>query len=104
MGAPYIEWLTNQPRLRSALTAIMAAVVGVIANLFMWFLLNILFADIDIQRYGPMSILMPDVATVNLTIIAIVSICGVLTFWRHVGLLTILAASGTLGLIFGGQS
>ena len=102
MGAPYIEWLTSQPRLRGALTAIMAAVVGVIANLFIWFVLNILFADINAQRYGPISILVPDAATVNLTIIAIVFICGVLTFWRHSGLLTILAASGILGLILDG--
>ena len=103
IGAPYIEWLTNQPRLRGALTAIMAAVVGVIANLFVWFLLNILFADINTQRFGPLSILVPDVATVNLTIIAIVATCSVLTFWRHPRLFTILAVSGALGLIFDGR-
>ena len=102
VGAPYIEWLTNQPRLRGALAAIMAAVVGVIANLFIWFVLNILFAEIATEQYGPISILMPDVTTINLTIIAIAVICGVLTFWRHAGLFTILASAGLLGLIFGG--
>ena len=102
VGAPYIEWLTSQPRLRSALAAIMAAVVGVIGNLFVWFLLNILFADIAAQQYGPISVLTPDVTTINLTIIAIVAICGGLTLWRHAGLFTILATSGALGLIFGG--
>ena len=102
IGAPYLDWLTNQPRLRGALTAIMSAVVGVIANLFTWFVLNILFADINAERYGPMSILVPDVATINLTIISIVAVCGVLTFWRHAGLFTILTASGILGLIFDG--
>ena len=102
VGAPYIEWLTNQPRLRGALAAIMAAVIGVIANLFIWFVLNILFAEIATEQYGPISILMPDVTTINLTIIAIAVICGVLTFWRHAGLFTILASAGLLGLIFGG--
>ena len=102
VGAPYIEWLTNQPRLRGALAAIMAAVVGVIANLFIWFVLNILFAEIATEPYGPISILMPDVTTINLTIIAIAVICGVLTFWRHAGLFTILASASLLGLIFGG--
>ncbi len=102
MGAPYIEWLTNQPRLRGALAAIMAAVVGVIANLFIWFVLNILFAEIAAERFGPVSILIPDVTTVNLTIIAIAAICGGLSFWRHAGLFTILATSSVLGLILGG--
>ena len=70
VGAPYIEWLTNQPRLRGALAAIMAAVVGVIANLFLWFVINILFAKIASHQYGPVSVLVPDIATINLTIIA----------------------------------
>ena len=80
----------------------MAAVVGVIANLFIWFVLNILFAEIAAKQYGPISILMPDVTTINLTIITIAVICGVLTFWRHAGLFTILASASLLGLIFGG--
>ena len=102
VGAPYIEWLTNQPRLRGALAAIMAAVVGVIANLFIWFVLNILFAEIATEQYGPISVLMPDVTAINLTIIAIAVICGVLAFWRHAGLFTILPSASLLGLIFGG--
>ena len=101
-GAPYIEWLTSQPRLSGALAAIMAAVVGVITNLFVWFAVNILFAEIAVERYGPFSILVPDVTTVNLTIITVATICGVLSFWRHAGLFTILATSGALGLILGG--
>ena len=102
VGAPYIEWLTSQPRLRGALATIMAAVVGVIANLFIWFALNTLFDEIAAERYGPFSILVPDFTTANLIIIAIAAICGGLTLWRHLGLFAILATSGTLGLILGG--
>ena len=80
----------------------MAVVVGVVANLFVWFVLNILFAEIATQQYGFVSILVPDVTTVNLTIIAIIAICGGLTLWRQAGLFTILGSSGALGLIFGG--
>ena len=36
-GAPYIEWITAQPRLKNALSAITAAVVGVILSLSIWF-------------------------------------------------------------------
>ncbi len=44
LGAPYVEALRGNARLTSALDAIMAAVVGVIANLALWFTLHVLFA------------------------------------------------------------
>ena len=39
-GAPLIDWLDGRPRLRGSLAAITAAVVGVIANLSLWFALH----------------------------------------------------------------
>ena len=42
-GAPYIEALRGQRLLTSALSAITAAVVGVILNLAVWFALGVLF-------------------------------------------------------------
>ena len=44
-GAPYIEAIGKRPRLSSALSAITAAVVGVILNLTMWFGLHVLFGN-----------------------------------------------------------
>ncbi|MDJ0995662.1 MAG: chromate efflux transporter, partial [Dinoroseobacter sp.] len=40
---PYIDWLSNQPRLSGALSGVMAAVVGVIAALALWFAFHVLF-------------------------------------------------------------
>jgi chromate transporter len=37
LAGPYLEWISGQPRLAGALQAITAAVVGVIANLSLWF-------------------------------------------------------------------
>jgi len=47
LGAPYIEALRGNVALASALAAITAAVVGVIANLALWFALHVLFARHD---------------------------------------------------------
>jgi chromate transporter len=47
VGAPYIEWITAQPRLKNALLAITAAVVGVILSLSIWFGLHVLFNEVD---------------------------------------------------------
>ncbi len=44
VGAPYVERLTHAPQLASALRTVTAAVVGVIANLSLWFALHVLFA------------------------------------------------------------
>ena len=52
-GAPYVETLLARPRLRGALDAISAGVVGVILNLSVWFALHVIFADVSPGRFGP---------------------------------------------------
>jgi chromate transporter len=47
LGAPYVEALRGNLALNSALNAITAAVVGVIANLALWFATHVLFARIS---------------------------------------------------------
>ncbi|MBN9888984.1 chromate efflux transporter [Salipiger abyssi] len=43
--APHLERLLARPRLKGALSAITAAVLGVIANLSLWFALHVFFAE-----------------------------------------------------------
>jgi chromate transporter len=45
VGAPYVEWLSGNRRLHAALTGVTAAVVGVIANLAVFFGLHVLFPE-----------------------------------------------------------
>ena len=53
LGAPYIERLQGYRGLSAALSAITAAVVGVILNLAVWFGLNVLFAAVaEIHAFG----------------------------------------------------
>jgi chromate transporter len=47
LGAPYVEALRGNAALNSALAAITAAVVGVIANLALWFATHVLFTRVD---------------------------------------------------------
>ncbi len=56
-GAPYVETLLARPRLKGALSAISAAVVGVILNLSVWFALHVLFTQIVTGSLGPLPIL-----------------------------------------------
>jgi len=53
VGAPYIEALTRDRRLAGALGGITAAVVGVMANLALWFGLHVLFREVgEVGAFG----------------------------------------------------
>ena len=65
-GAAYLDWLTQQPRLSRALASIMAAVVGVIANLFTWFALHLFFDKTTTLDLNIAQILVPNFASVEL--------------------------------------
>ena len=96
-GAPYLDWLTHQPRLQGALASIMAAVVGVIANLFAWFALHLFFAETSVTQLGMIKILTPDLASLDLRVIAITLICAFLAFGRGLGLFWLLGLAALAG-------
>lgn len=64
-AAPYVEWINAQPRLRAALRAIAAAVVGVIANLALWFALHVFFGEVTREAIGPLTLWLPDPGTLD---------------------------------------
>ena len=98
-GAPYIEWICAQSRLKGALTGITAAVVGVILNLSIWFALHVLFAKVEAVKHGPLLLWTPELQTVDWRVIALATICAVLLFKFHWGITRILAVSSGVGVI-----
>ena len=54
VGAPYIERLRANKWLSCALSAITAAVVGVVLNLAIWFAIHMLFGNAGEIRYAPL--------------------------------------------------
>ena len=60
LGAPYVERLRESRALRGALAGIMAAVVGVVLNLAIWFSLHTLFGVVNEQRLGALVLQVPD--------------------------------------------
>jgi chromate transporter len=65
LGAPYVETLRGQRGLNAALSAITAAVVGVILNLSVWFALHTLFASVTRRAYGPVHVDVPAWSTLD---------------------------------------
>ena len=78
VGAPYVEALRGNRALHAALTAIMAAVVGVILNLSVWFAVHTVFHTVDARNYGPLHLDVPawgslDIAALVLGVGALVA-------------------------------
>ena len=82
-GAPYIDWLGAQSRLRGALSAITAAVVGVILNLSLWFALHVLFKNPGTTSWGPIQFQNPALSTLDWRVVLLSVFCGLALFKFH---------------------
>ncbi len=65
LGGPYIEMLRGNRALHCALSAVTAAVVGVVLNLSVWFTEHTLFGSVQTLNVGPVHLDVPQLATLN---------------------------------------
>ena len=98
LGAPYIERLRGSVGLSGALAAITAAVVGVIANLALWFAIHVLFATVRTERTMGLRLLVPDIASLDLAAAGLALLAGVALLRLRLGLITVLGACGLIGV------
>lgn len=98
-GAPYIDWLTREPRLSGALRAVTAAVVGVILNLTLWFALHVLFREVGPVAWGPVSPTLPLLSSFNpaLGALAVMALAIVFATRSILAALAICAAASLIG-------
>jgi chromate transporter len=100
LGAPYIEALRGNRALRAALSAITAAVVGVILNLSIWFGLHVVFARVNERHVGPLRLFTPDLASLDLAATVLAGLAMLAMFRFHLGLTKTLALCATLGALW----
>jgi chromate transporter len=99
LGAPYIEVLRGNRALSGALSAITAAVVGVILNLAIWFGIHTIFGNVQAVEWGPFSFDAPVWESVNGWALLLSGAAILAMFRFHVGMLPTLAATSIAGLI-----
>ena len=98
LGAPYVERLRGNRGLSGALTGITAAVVGVIANLAIYFAIHTLFAQTSTVTWGAVALEVPDLSTAQPVSIAIALVAAVLLVRLRWSVLRTLATCAVLGL------
>jgi len=96
-GAPYIDWISTQPRLKGALQAITAAVVGVILNLSIWFAMHVLFSEVYYEKLGPLTLWQPVLASIEWLAAALFLFSCFLAFHLHWSITRILLLAALLG-------
>jgi chromate transporter len=101
VGAPYVERLRGNHSLSAALTGITAAVVGVIANLAVFFAVHTLFAETTAVSWGPFVFDVPELATIKPVSVGIALVAAVLLFRLRWSVLRTLGVCAALGLVAG---
>lgn len=97
--APHVERLRSNPRIAGALSAITAAVVGIILNLAIWFALHVLFRQVGPVPIGPLAPTVPDPGSFDPAAFAIAVLAGVLLLHRKASMVATLAISAAAGTL-----
>ncbi|WP_144182576.1 chromate efflux transporter [Elioraea rosea] len=98
LGAPFVERLHGQRALAGALAAVTAAVVGVIANLALWFGLRVLFSTVRRVTLGPVALDLPDPRSLDPSALALALLAALLLFPLKQGILRTLGVTALAGL------
>ncbi|ODT58140.1 MULTISPECIES: chromate transporter [Paracoccus] len=98
LGAPFIERLRGNQALGAALTAVTAAVVGVILNLALWFALHVLFGQLRRVTAMGLDLELPVWSTLDLAALVLVAGAIIGVFTLRLGAVTVLAACALAGL------
>jgi chromate transporter len=99
LGAPFVEVLRGNKAVNGALSAITAAVVGVVLNLAIWFALHTVFRQVTpVQGYG-LAFDMPVLTSVDPRALAL-SLAAIIAIFRFkVGMITTLLACSAIGIL-----
>lgn len=100
LGAPFIERLRDNKILTAALTAITAAVVGVILNLAVWFGLHVVFSEVvEFSAFG-LNLDIPMLASIDWLSALLITAAMIAIFRFGLGPVTVLAGCAAAGIAF----
>jgi chromate transporter len=98
LGAPFVETLRGNAAVAGALTAITAAVVGVILNLAIWFAIHVVFQQVEVLQAGPVTMAYPVLGSVNLAALGLTLAAAVAIFAAKQPVLRVIGACAAAGV------
>ncbi|MFH6784656.1 chromate efflux transporter [Methylobacterium sp. MA0201] len=99
LGAPYVEALRGNRALSAALTAITAAVVGVVVNLAHWFALHVVFREVRSVEFLGLAPDLPVLSSLNWRA-AVLSAAAMMAMLRFkIGMIPTLTAASLAGVM-----
>ncbi|MBL8707984.1 MAG: chromate efflux transporter [Rhodospirillaceae bacterium] len=98
LGAPVIEKIQGNRALAASLAAITAAVVGVVANLALWFGLQVLFRDHTPLELGRVRLDLPVLASLDPIALALALLAALAIFRLRLGVVRTLLLTSACGL------
>ena len=99
LGGPYIEALRGNKALGAALSAITAAVVGVILNLAIWFALHTLFGRVDERHAFGVVLQIPAPSTLDIAALLLAVAAFLALFRFKVGMIPTLLGCSAAGVL-----
>ena len=98
LGAPFIERMRGNKALSGALSAITAAVVGVVLNLAIWFAIHTIFREVRPLKPGPIRFDMPAPASIDIWAL-VISIAAIVAVFRlRAGVIQTLLGASAIGV------
>jgi len=98
LGAPFVETLRENRAVTGAMSAITAAVVGVILNLAIWFSLHVLFGTLTLVRGYGISVEVPIWSSVNWPAVVLTAASLLAIFLFRAPLAAVLFSAALAGL------
>ncbi|OHC48348.1 MAG: chromate transporter [Rhodobacteraceae bacterium GWF1_65_7] len=98
LGAPYMERLRQNTALTAALSAVTAAVVGVILNLSIWFAIHVIWREVTRITAGPLTLDLPLMASVDIVAAVLAGLALVAVFRLRLGMAATLSSAAAAGL------
>jgi len=99
LGAPYVEALRGVRALGAALSAVTAAVVGVILNLAVWFGLHVVFGEITTWQGSGLNLSLPVPSSIDVFATTLAVAAAVAIFRFKVGVMQTLLACSLAGVV-----
>jgi chromate transporter len=99
LGAPFVEALRENKTVNAALSAITAAVVGVVLNLAVWFAIHSIFREVQPVHAFPLAFDAPRLASVDPWALALAVAAAVAIFRFKVGMIATLAGCCAAGVV-----